>query len=713
MAGTFSESWYRVANVRVALRPSVTFRKQRYQGDDWYVLSDPYTGSYYRLSPAYYGFVAQFDFNHSIEELWFKALEENPSGAPGQHDVITLLSELSGANLVFFEDANDSSKMFERQWKKDRQKKRKQVMNFLFIRFSLGNPNRWLERGERLWKLLYNKVGALIWFIVVLWGIKTAIEHSSQFAEAGSNVLSPNNMFLLYVGMAFIKTFHEWGHASMCKRFGGDVNAWGLMFVLFTPLPFVDTTSAWVLRNKWQRVLVGSAGMIIELFLGAIACFIWAASPPGLVHGLAFNMMFTASVSTLLFNANPLMRFDGYYIFSDIIEIPNLQQKSKDQIHRLGEKYVFGMRNVELPARTRRESLWLTGYGIGAMIYRVFLLVGIVLFIADSYFILGMVLASVMAVMWIFIPFVKFMKYVVTSPKLRQVRLRAVGIVYGGLVCFLLFLSSIKFPYSIEATGIVEAPNKLDLTTQSSARVLDISGQVNKLVHKGDVLLRMENPTLELELAKIESRLRQSEVMKQQVLSKGGLEKEPVEKQFQSLLRLKEMLLEQKKALTVTSPKTGVWLFPNGENLKGQWIPQGHNIGHLVSQKNLRFTGVISQEDASDLFNTPLEEGKIRLVGQGDTTLSVTQIQLLPHAQEKLPSNALGWKGGGPIAVQDNDETGMKAKEPFYLVFASFDNPALVYPGQMGCIKINLPEMAIGARIVRYVQQFLQQRYQL
>ena len=168
-------------------------------------------------------------------------------------------------------------------------------------------------------------------------------------------MLAPGNLVLLYLGMVVIKTLHEFGHALFCRKFGGEVHVMGVMLMIFTPMPYVDATSSWSFRQRSKRVLVGAAGMIVELFVAALATFLWARTGPGTLHTLAYNMMFVASVSTLIFNINPLLRFDGYYILSDLLEIPNLNQRAIGQLRHLAESKLFGVKPSESPAGTRRR----------------------------------------------------------------------------------------------------------------------------------------------------------------------------------------------------------------------------------------------------------------------------------------------------------------------------------------------------------------------
>ena len=152
---------------------------------------------------------------------------------------------------------------------------------------------------------------------------------------------------------------HELGHAFACRRFGGECHELGIMFLVLIPTPYVDASTAWAFPNKWHRIFVGAAGMIVELFFAAICVFVWLNTNPNeLISQLAFNAMLVAGVSTVIFNANPLLRYDGYYMLSDWLEIPNLQQKSKDYLLGLIKRHVFRVKaHQPLPPGERAAAL--------------------------------------------------------------------------------------------------------------------------------------------------------------------------------------------------------------------------------------------------------------------------------------------------------------------------------------------------------------------
>jgi putative peptide zinc metalloprotease protein len=512
-----------------------------------------------------------------------------------------------------------------------------------------------------------------------------------------------------------IKIFHEIGHAAMCKRFGGEVNTIGVMFLLFMPLPYVDATSSWSLRNKWQRVLVSSGGMLIELFIGALACIVWASSPPGLVHGLAYNMMFTATVSTLLFNANPLLRFDGYYILVDLIEVPNLFQKSREQVYGLCKKYLFGIHSISPPARSLKEGVWLFLYGTGSMIYRIMLFTWIVLFIADRYFIIGIIIAIIMGSIWFLGPPLKLQKYLLHSPELSGFRSRAIVVSVVALSVPLLFVLLFPFPNGITVPGVVESEHFSDVITESSGIVSKIVTRPGSLVRTGQSLLILENPELDFELRQVLAKIEQITIVEQQTLRHGSVDRVPVRKHRSSLMQYLQTLEKQKKSLLIHARQDGIWSFPNVENLTLQWVSKGQNLGSIVNEKAFRFLAVIRQEDASDLFEMTFQKLIVRLKGQGWKNIYASGNDLLPHAQEILPSASLGWNGGGIVPIEPADTTGSKASEPFYLmhIYLIPSEDIVLKNGQTGRLRLEMPAQSLVLQFFRFLRQFLQKRYQL
>jgi putative peptide zinc metalloprotease protein len=286
--------------------------------------------------------------------------------------VIQLLGQLHQASLLQSDLAPDSRQLFERLRRHQQAQVRGALSSVLFLRIPLWDPDRFLRSLLALARPVFSWLGVVVWAAVVLLAAKTAIDHRDALFDRGQEVLAPGNLALLFGAFFLTKLLHEFGHAFACRVFGGEVHQMGIMLLVFSPVPYVDATASWSFRERWRRVWVGAAGMYVELFIAALAVFVWANTGGGLLNSLAYNVIFVASVSTLLFNLNPLLRFDGYYILSDLADTPNLHQRSRTQMFSWAEQVLFGLPDPPRPAATRREAAFLGLFGIASGLYRIF-----------------------------------------------------------------------------------------------------------------------------------------------------------------------------------------------------------------------------------------------------------------------------------------------------------------------------------------------------
>ncbi|MEX2382631.1 MAG: M50 family metallopeptidase, partial [Opitutales bacterium] len=506
----FSESWHLVANQRVKLRANLSIRRQTFRGERWFLVGDPYRNQFYRIRPVAYYFLARLDGQKTIEEVWNESLHLDPESTPGQQEIIQALSQLYQANLLASEHPSDSAQLFARMRKRKLRSFRSQILNFLFVRVPLWDPDQFLNWLRPLAKLLVRPLFGVIWLLVLLAGVKVAIDHLDILWEQGQGLLAPGNLILLYFAWAVVKFLHECGHGIVCKRYGGEVHTMGIMFLVFMPIPYVDASSAWAFRERWRRVLVGAAGMMVEMFCAAIAAFIWVSTGPGVVNQVAYNIMFLASVSTILFNANPLLRFDGYYILSDLVDVPNLHQQSFRQQKYWLERYGFGLKRSIPPARTRGEAIGLTTFNLASTVYRLFVLTVIILFIAGQFFGLGMLVAVFAIIVWGVVPIGKFLKYLLSEPRLQRVRPRALGVVLLPVAVVVIFLAVIPFPQRFRAPGVIRGTVVADVIGRAEGTIEEMLVPPGSWVEQGTPVLVLSNETLEHQIAGIQAEMEET-----------------------------------------------------------------------------------------------------------------------------------------------------------------------------------------------------------
>jgi putative peptide zinc metalloprotease protein len=711
----FSESWYKVANLRVSLSTNQHIKKQIYRSQEWYVIEDIYNNQFFKVTYDAYQFIVRLTEDKTIEQIWEECLENIPESTPSQDDVIHLLMSLHHKNLLHFKNRADSQQLYDRYKKKQFAQIKGQLFSFLYLKVPLFNPDSWLNNIKPLIDILFSKVMFIIWFVVLFLGGKYAIENYRLISDQTEGMLSPSNLFLVYISMLFLKSLHELGHAMMVKKFGGKVNTMGVMILIFTPIPFMDATQSWLFRSRWQRAIVGAAGMMVELFIAAIAAIVWANTGDGIVHAIAFNIMIIGSVSSLFFNGNPLLRFDAFFILSDILEIPNLYEKSKKETFYLVEKYIFNIPNVYSNSQSKRESFWLISYSVGSFFYRLLVAFLIAVFVADQWFFVGVLVVLLSLYMWILKPLYSFVIYIFTSQKLRRNRLRNMTISFSVILVIYTILAVVPFNYSIKANGIVLSENYNSLYTKSQGYLKEILIKDGEYVIKGQELLKFYNIELDLEIEKIKSAIDESNAHLIKARSSMQADVIAINKHLSLLQDKLKFLKEKKDGMTIKANQDGFFVHSDIKNRQNTWFKQGSKVADIIPNKNVYFQAVVLQEDTYHLFRSQNFAGSIKLFGLVNEDIEVSKINIIPYEKQQLPSAALGWLGGGEIAIATDDSTGIKAKESFFEVRAKIvkNNNLNFYHGRTGILKINLDKMTIYERVKTATKQILQKHYKI
>lgn len=713
-SSTFSESWYRVANQRICLRPDVRTRRQNFRGERWIVVENPFSNQFFRVRPETYEFIARLAPNRTVEEVWRECLSLFPDSAPGQESVIQLLSQFYLANLLQYESAADAVQLFERYRKRRSKEIGSRFRNVMFMRFPLLDPDRFLVRTMPLFGKLISWPGLFLWLVVVGFGLKAVMENAGGLWDETQAVLSPSNIPLLYLTLFAVKAIHEFGHAFFCRKWGGEVHVMGMMLMIFTPVPYVDASSSWSFRSKRKRALVGAAGMIVELFVAAIAALVWARTGPGALHSIAHNIMFVASVSTLIFNLNPLLRFDGYYILSDVLDVPNLHQRATKMLRYLTEGLLFGVKKTENPSLTKAGGWGYGLFGVGSGIYRVIVFAGILLAIADQFLIIGIIMAVICLISWVTIPAISLVRYLASSPRLDRVRLRAILITCAALALLLGVLQGIHFPKRFRAPGVVRASERTELINSTAGEVESLLAQPGSRVAAGTPLMRLKNHELSNSLEQAQARAAEIESRLLRAMHEDAVDLKPLlESKAASETRLNKLRADVEN-LTLRARHDGVWVAPGIDEYVGRWIQRGSPLGLLINPSAFEFVATVPQEDADQIFKRQAP-AEVRLANAAGTILHVAKWSVIPGEQRVLPSPALGLRGGGDVPVEMNDERGSKTAEPYFKVVGTLamDSGAPLFDGTSGKMRFELGSEPLLSGWLRRLWQLLQTRYQL
>lgn len=691
---TFSESWYRVATLKPALRSVVQTYRQHYRARMWHVLRDPSDNQFFRLDDAGYHFVGMLDGKRTVAQVWDACCEQLGDRAPTQGEAIQLLGQLFTSNLLSAELPPDAAGMFERYRKRVRREISSYLKNLLFMRIPLFDPEPILEKWAGAVDWIFGKIGFILWAALLIFGFSQLTGRWDELLAAADPqlMLQSENVALLYLCFAGIKAIHEFGHGFACKVFGkrngsgGEVHTMGIMFLVLMPVPYVDASSAWAFRSKWQRIMVGAAGMYIELIVAAVAAIVWANTQAGtLIHDICYNLIFVAGVSTILFNANPLLRYDGYYMLSDMLEMPNLAQRGKEYVQYLVRRYVYRVRKPRNPAHTSGERFWLFIYAVLSGIYRVFISVGIMLYLMDVLqgvlFFLALALATSAIIGLVVVPIFKWIKYLFTSEELNRTRPLALVTTGGFFALVITLIGIIHFPDRSRTEAVVEPKEFVFIHTRTDGQVVEVEETGTKVTADGPVLMRLENRELQTRLRVAQAEMLEVQAQTRQARADNelGMALSLAEKQYALEQQIKR-LEGDVAALEIRSTIEGQWISPQITRTIGTFMSRGDNIGMVASTDQFIIRAIVDQTLAGrilpEVVAIAIKEGReakveIRVKGRPDEWFEgviASPRDVLPAGQDELPSAALGYLAGGTVAVKMDDERGTKTAEPVFEV---------------------------------------------
>ncbi|MHC4447393.1 MAG: efflux RND transporter periplasmic adaptor subunit [Planctomycetota bacterium] len=721
---TFHESWYRVADLRPRLRSAVQTYRQHYRGRTWHVVQDPSNNQHFRLDEAAYHFVALLDGKRKVSEVWQLCNEQLGDRAPTQGEVINLLGQLYTSNLLHSDLPADAAGMFEIHRKRVRRQVGGFFMNLLFMRIPLFDPDHILDRWARVFGPAFTWFGFACWVMLLAVAGYQLVGRGGELLSGVSGILAPENLFLLYVCFAGIKALHEFGHGFASKQFGkvtgsgGEVHTMGIMLLVFTPVPYVDASSSWAFRSKWHRAIVGAAGMYVELAVASVAAIVWANTSPGLVSAIAYNIIFIASVSTLLFNGNPLLRFDGYYILSDLLEIPNLSKRSRDYLYYLVKRYVYGVKRATSVIRSSGERWWLPVYGVASTVYRIIIFTGIILFVADKFFFVGALFAIAAVVSWVFIPAGKFARYLLSNNELQRVRPRAVTISAIFFAAVFVTIGAVRFPDRARAQGVVEPRDVVIVYVESDGFVDEVLPTGRHVTPDGVPLLTASNLELETERAQLLADRRLTLIQRNQADVDEVAVAQSLTERLQALDEQIDRIDQRLEALRLHAPIAGTWNAPDIDRVEGAYVRRGDPVGMVADLDHLLVRAIADQR-LGPRIEPEIGTGgqvEIRVKGRPDLQFNGIIEDVLPAGFERLPSAALGYLAGGSTQVAMDDESGTSTIEPFFEVHIAPDSTlaqAQLWSGERVEIRFSLRSRPLMAQWWRALRQLVQRRFQI
>jgi putative peptide zinc metalloprotease protein len=656
MAEAFlSSEWHRVAGLRTRLHVHAEVSRHRSRGQVWYAVRNAASGTVYRFNPAAYLFIGMLDGVRTVAEAWTIVADRQEEDAPTQDEVIRLLAQLHEADLLVSDFNPDFAELSQRRRSRSWSLFWQHIGNPMAVRLPLWDPDRFLSRSLWLLAPLPGLPAFLIWCAVVfpaivLWGL-----HWGELTEGISDRLfAAETLWLIALVFPVVKALHEMGHAVVLKACGGPVHEMGIMLLVLLPFPYVDASSSSAFRSRWRRIGVAAAGMLVETFIAALAMYVWVLVEPGRVRAVAFVVMVVAGISTVIFNGNPLLRYDSYFILSDLLEIPNLANRASRYWGYLMRRFVLGSRDPA-PATAAGEAKWLIVYAPASYACRVVVMTTIVLVIAGRFFFIGVAIAAWTVAVTIFWPVARGLGRVMTDQALAPNRLRVISTIAAGFAMLALLVGVVPMPLHTVAEGVVWLPEESIVRSETDGFLHEVAAEPGGIVSPGQLLTVSTDPDLDAEIKADRARVAalQAQYLAQQLDDKvqGALTQRKLEVEQSVLARADE----RAAGLMSYSATTGRFVVPRVEDLRGRYHKRGDVLGFVLPQ-DLNIARVIVSQGDVDLVRKRLVGAEVLVASNLGHPYPAKLLREVPAASDQLPSKALTIEGGGSQAEDLRDQ---------------------------------------------------------
>jgi len=675
----------------VRKRPDLTALRQQYLGRSYWVVKDPIGLNYYRFQDEEYAILQMLDGETSLDEIKERFEEEFPPQKITLEELQQFLGMLHRSGLVVADVSGQGGQLHKRRGERKRKEFLAAATNILCIRFKGFDPERLLNKWYPCVRWFFSPVTVALCCLLALSALTLVTVQFDVFRAKLPEFyqfFSPHNAFLLALVLGVTKVFHEFGHGFACKHFGGECHEMGVMILVLTPCLYCNVSDSWMLPSKWRRAAIGAAGIYMEVLLASIATFLWWFSEPGLFHNLCLNVMFISSITTIIFNANPLLRYDGYYILADLMEIPNLRQKATSILSRKLGQWCLGLEPPEDPFLPQRNQLFFVLYSIAAAVYRWFVALSICWFLYKLFQSYGLeILGQLMVAMslWglLIMPLYRLGKFFYIPGRIEQVKKSRFYTTLSVLGIVLLAVIFLPLPHSVVCTLELQAHDARSVYVDVAGKLVSLDVKSGDQVAANQQLAQLQNIDLNLEVAKLEGSVSEYKIRLENLRQQRFRDRQAAAQipQVEEALKTVENQLKQKtrdqQRLRLAAPIAGMVLPPpitpsrddpeeklsmwsgtplDLENV-GVFLEQGVLFCQVGDPKKLEAVLVIDQGDRN--FIRDGQRVDIKLEGFASSTIHGA-IEEIAESEIKVTPRRLSTKSGGELPSITDPDTGVE-----------------------------------------------------
>ena len=706
----FSDHWHRVSDVRTQLAEDVLVTRHVYRNRVSWILHRPGRNNAYRMDVASFDIIDRLDGSLSVGELWEQALELHDHEAPTQDEFMRLLADLHAAELLVVDSRIPVEKLFERRKTERSRDRRQRYLNPLYLRFALFDIDTVLNRFKFTARCLFSKTMFIVWFCLCISSVTVLFTHSERlFADVHNAMqLSPYTAMLFLFLYPILKLLHEAGHALAVKRCGGEVHEMGIAILVMLPLPYIDASASSVFKAKSDRMLVSAAGILIELGIAAMGVFLWASNT-GFASDIGLVLMLIGGLSTVLINGNPLLKFDGYYLFSDWLEIPNLQSRAKRAVNALLFTILSKDDHPIFTQEDQSEKRWLLSYGVMAAVYRTGLMLSIAWFISERWFVFGVALAVFALFQAIGLPIWRALKVLFQNQQLQSFRAKALGL--GVPMLIIAMVTYVPVPHASVTRGVVWLPDNAVVRAASTCEVRTVEVPVGSTVKIGDVLFQCVDSVLDAQQEYLVALVDEYEAVLSGMAQDNPLEYARKLPELETAkARLQDVQLRGNAQLH-RAAVDGTFDISGTSELLGRTFKQGDIAGYTVPTNGRTIRLAIAEKNIHNIDHET-ERVEVRLHH------STNNRQVYPtsvrhraiRASNQVASAALSTEGGGPHLAQASGDGRLLEQAVIDIELVWPDGLSNAPIGEMVAVRFVHTAKPLAGRLMKKIKQAFMDR---
>lgn len=641
-----------ISTSRPRLRRDVRTHYQEYRGKPSYIVEDTSKGRFFHVGFPEHQFIQSFDGRTTISEALARNASTQGEDALTEQQGDQLLRWMIDNDLLESDTSGQGERRREQWTRQKARQKANPVAKVMFFKIPFGCPDRLLSAAQPWLGWIFGAPGLLLWLGLVIYTLIQLAPDWDRFVSASGQVIAPENWIRVALIYTVLKVLHEFGHGLATKRFGGAIPEWGVQLLAFiTPLAYVDASASWKFVSKWKRITVAAAGMYVETAIAAICVLGWLNTGPGVLNTALHSAVIAATFVTLLFNANPLMRFDGYYILTDLIGIPNLGTKGQQYVKWFGKRFLLGMSDLTMPISARQHPVAVPLYGVLAGIWKILIWIGIMVIVSLLFKGAGLFLALLSILMIVIGSLVKLAKFVfgdASGPRLKQA-LPRLALLIAALIGLVFF---VRINPTGKAVAVVEYAERETVRARVRGLVTEVVATDGAEVGAGEVLIRMVNPdekaghdmlALELRTARIRAR------------SYYQTENLPAyQAELETVAGLERKLAESRDylaALEVAAPADGRVVGKDLESFPGRWVEVGDEILSIVSGDEKDLLISFRQDDIDSIVAQEDRAIEVRLRGRSEDIPGIID-RIESRATRAVPHEVMAAPNGGALSLR-------------------------------------------------------------